>query len=101
MKALYSIVGTKFRDGAAEHLKTLKRGAPLRLVREPDNIYDKKAVAIYSGETCIGYLPAKQNGGIALAMDSNPSFRDSLGSSNSARLVFSPNSGFPQVEVDE
>ncbi len=49
------------RDGTDRQtlVKTLKPGEELKLVREPDNSYDKYAVAVYrsSGEQ-LGYVPA-------------------------------------------
>lgn len=52
-----SVVGNSFRPPAAKaalaRLKTMQR---LRCVREPNNKYDRYAVAIYVGDIHIGYL---------------------------------------------
>jgi hypothetical protein len=111
MKKTYSIVGTNFRGKEAEALvKTLKPGEEIALVREPTNKFDKNAVQVWARETCIGYLPKNQNAQIAMAMDADlksPSASalieagEAVTVSRSGRFVLSPNSAFPQVEVDE
>lgn len=80
------------------------------LIREPDNKFDKNAVAVWCGERKIGYLPAKQNSVIAMAMDAElkgPSAAALIAAGETVAAVrpgifkLSPNSAFPQVEVDE
>ena len=44
-------------------------GEPLELVREPDNPYDTRAVAVYWGDERIGYLPRLENAVAAGLMD--------------------------------
>jgi hypothetical protein len=39
-------------------LASLLPGECLRAVREPDNAYDKHAVALYDGDLHVGYVPA-------------------------------------------
>ena len=39
----------------------LKIGSPLLLVREDENAYDHDAVAIFYGDTHIGYVPSSKN----------------------------------------
>ena len=51
------VAGVKHRPGAKEHLATLPEGAELTLQREPDNQFDANAIAIYSGEIQVGYIP--------------------------------------------
>lgn len=42
-------------------LSELKPGAQLELEREPNNPFDHHAVAVYYGETKLGYLPMAAN----------------------------------------
>lgn len=52
-----SIVGTSFRGPAAQNaLARLKAGEPLRVVREPNNKYDRWACAVYRFDLHMGYL---------------------------------------------
>jgi hypothetical protein len=44
-------------------------GDPLRLVREPDNAHDPRAVAIYYQDDRIGYVPRERNRDIADRLD--------------------------------
>lgn len=50
-------------DGSSRQkiLKKLKEGDSLDIIDEPDNPYDKKAVAVYSQYGQIGYLPRDSN----------------------------------------
>lgn len=52
------IAGVPHRPGARERLANLVPGEQLRLTREPNNPYDKNAVAIYDGDLHLGYVPA-------------------------------------------
>jgi len=47
----------------------LKVGTELRLVREDENPYDKNAVAIFYGETHIGYIPKHGSDVLAKFLD--------------------------------
>ena len=47
----------------------LKIGTPLRLVREDENPYDHDAVAIFYGDTHIGYVPSSDNDKLAMMLD--------------------------------
>lgn len=47
----------------------LAKGARLRLVREPDNPHDSRAVAVYAGGYKLGYLPRIENTAAAYMMD--------------------------------
>lgn len=109
MKKTYSIVGTKFAN-SENFVLSLKPGVELALIREPDNKFDKNAIAVYCGERKIGYLPAKQNSGIAMAMDAElkgPSAAALIAAGQVVTPIkpgifrLSPNSAFPQVEVEE
>lgn len=50
-------------------LGELKVGAKLELERELNNPFDPKAVAIYYGDTKLGYLPAADNEDISTFLD--------------------------------
>jgi hypothetical protein len=101
----YSIVGMN-HTGKEEFVKTLPAGAPAILIREPNNPFDPRAVAVWIDAVKVGYIPKNQNTELAkridefgeptLALDamSGPS-----GRSLPAKFIRSPNSGFPMVEV--
>ena len=58
------IVGFTYYDGL-DVIDQLVLGTPVSLVSEPENPYDPDAVAIYFGETKIGYIPKAKNGYIS------------------------------------
>jgi hypothetical protein len=47
----------------------LQEGEPLQLIREPENQYDKRAVALYWNEHKLGFLPRRENITIAQMLD--------------------------------
>ena len=47
----------------------LKIGTKLQLVREDENSYDHDAVAIFYGDTHIGYVPSHKNDQLATMLD--------------------------------
>ena len=47
----------------------LKIGTPLHLVREDENPHDHDAVAIFYGDTHIGYVPSSKNDQLATMLD--------------------------------
>ncbi len=49
---LFTITGRKFYRNNI----TLTSGMPLKLVKEPDNEFDKDAIAIYSNNIKVGYV---------------------------------------------
>lgn len=75
MKHLVALVGMKHRGEEAEELvRALPAGAPLHLVREPNNRHDPHAIQVYArhgnGELVhVGYLKSGQNSLIARWMD--------------------------------
>ncbi len=111
----YSIVGTQFTGIPESFIAQLAPGTPALLVREPTNQYDPNAVAVWVEGKRIGYIPKKQNAGIAKRIDEigssvpppSPTVgiaTDSAGPGSRsipAKFVRSPNSGFPMVEVQE
>jgi hypothetical protein len=71
-----AIVGTKFcGEAAVAALVKLQKGAPLRVVREPDNAHDLNAIAVYSVENeHLGYLPRTANTELARDIDAGREF---------------------------
>lgn len=63
------VAGVTF-DNRQQVIAKLKQNQNLMLVREPNNKYDKLAVAVKTdaGEP-VGYIPAANNGSIAYRMD--------------------------------
>ncbi|WP_375263181.1 HIRAN domain-containing protein [Palleronia sp.] len=61
--------------------RALRAGAPLRLVREPENDYDPRAVAVWTveGDT-LGYVPRIDNQSLANLMDAGLAPRAHVGS---------------------
>ncbi len=62
------VAGFQFHRGEAVW-PLLRRGASLRMVREPSNPYDPKAVALYFGTDKIGYVPRRENAVVARLLD--------------------------------
>jgi hypothetical protein len=62
------IAGVNHRPGAKERLAQILPGETLTLAREPDNAYDKNAVAVYDGDKHLGYVPAVDAPAIAKAL---------------------------------
>jgi hypothetical protein len=56
MELRSSIVGSSFYPGAGNIIMRLRPGAALRLKREPDNKYDKNAIAVFFSETKLGHI---------------------------------------------
>lgn len=57
-----TIVGTKFRGARAiDILKGLRKGARLRLQREPRNEFDPNAIAVLADGQHLGYVPKTDN----------------------------------------
>ena len=52
-----SMVGSSFYPGASNWITRLKAGQGLRLEREPNNKFDKNAIAVFTFQQQLGYLP--------------------------------------------
>jgi hypothetical protein len=64
------IAGTTFREDIGEIEPELQKDDLLVLKREPDNEYDKLAIAVYDKEERrIGYIPQRKNEILARLMD--------------------------------
>ena len=64
----FNIAGFTYHDGC-EVFDQLKIGSPLRLIRDEDNQYDTNAVAVFFGDTWLGFVPRQKNSDLALFMD--------------------------------
>lgn len=68
MKGLYALVGMQHR-GTAALVASLPDGEPVRLIREPDNPYDRNAVQVWARGTHLGFVKGTQARPLAMAMD--------------------------------
>jgi hypothetical protein len=56
----FHIAGFTYYDGIDVY-ESLKVGSKLTLLPEPENGYDPDAIAIFSNETMLGYVPREEN----------------------------------------
>jgi hypothetical protein len=63
-----NIAGFTFWDGCIA-FENLKLGTKLQLVRDSNNRYDSKAVALYWNEYKLGYIPRTHNDNISMFLD--------------------------------
>lgn len=91
MKQIFKIVGMKHRPDAGATMKRLKTGDTLKLVRDPENQYDRCAVQVWALGEHIAYIDRKTNRPLADHMDN-------LGSSIDAILTHADR--WPHAEVD-
>lgn len=57
----YTVLAGDRHHAAARLWPALRRHAPLTLRREPDNVHDPNAVALYWRGEKLGYLPRREN----------------------------------------
>ena len=63
-------MGARYVAGAVTALNTMREGAPLRLVREPDNPHDRNAVLVTTADgQPLGHIDRGTARGVALAID--------------------------------
>lgn len=62
------VAGIKYRDNYEELLAKLEEGMELQIKPEPDNEFDKDALAVYNGNDHLGYIPKKDVPAISLNM---------------------------------
>lgn len=62
------VAGFQFHRGDAVW-PSMAVGAPLELVREPNNSHDRDAVAVYFQEDKLGYVPRGENSAVAQMLD--------------------------------
>jgi len=115
----YSIVGQKHKNIDA-YLVGILPGTTVTLVREPENPYDKNAIAVWINGKKVGFIPMKQNAALAAFIDQSGSSIGEVGIGASAteilamdaaevpavmtkavlaKFIRSPNSSYPMVEV--
>jgi hypothetical protein len=52
-----------------------KETGAYRLVREPDNSYDKNAIGVFYGKEQLGYVPAKTAAKLSFLIDTGKNFK--------------------------
>jgi len=57
MKQHFGLVGSRFRPNGIQLVNAMADEHPVLMVREPDNLHDPNAIAVY---VQIGYVPANQ-----------------------------------------
>lgn len=62
------VAGFQFHEGDYVW-SSLRVGQTIKLAREPSNIHDSLAVAVYSGGAQLGYVPRAENAVVARMMD--------------------------------
>ena len=62
------VAGFQYHDGETVWPR-LSAGDSLRLLREPDNPHDRRAVAVYWGTSKLGYVPRAANTAVSQMMD--------------------------------
>lgn len=62
------VAGFQYHDGEKVWPR-LSTGDSLRLLREPDNPYDRRAVAVYWRDSKLGYVPRAANTAVSQMMD--------------------------------
>lgn len=112
----YSIVGME-HQGTIGIVAALEPGVAVTLVREPENKFDKNAIAVWVDGQRVGYIPKAQNVALAAHIDATgnhwappapvtpgpePMAADAAVTvyrAIEAKFVRSPNSGYPMVEA--
>ena len=78
---LHTYVAGAERRVVREVAQDLRPGAPLRLMREPENDYDTRAVSVWTQDgRKLGYVPRIDNQPLANLMDAGLALRASVGS---------------------
>ncbi len=71
----FHIAGFTYYDGVLVFNK-LKIGTELQLKAEPQNRYDEEAVAIYFGESKLGYVPESNNKALSVILNAGQDIFD-------------------------
>lgn len=85
-----ALVGMKFRPPALDVVERLPDGTKLLLVREPGNLYDRNAVAVYFQ---LGYIPKSAAAKLAPLLDASTT----LVGTTKAEFQYHPE--WPQLEI--
>jgi hypothetical protein len=83
------LAGVAHRPGARERLARLIHGEELTLIREPENPFDKNAVAVYDGDLHLGYVPAADAPAVVRALQSLPVHAIYLGAPATTTILIS------------
>lgn len=88
-----TMVGATFRPAEAKEIvRGLHIGARVQLVADPGNEYDTTAVAVYSDDVHIGFIPKESNSALfAVLMD---------GAEISAEVIAFENTLKPVLEIE-
>ncbi len=62
------VAGFQYYEGE-RIFRRLREGMALNLVREPENKYDERAVAVYVGGCKLGFVPRLDNAAVAQMLD--------------------------------
>lgn len=87
-----TMVGATFRPAEAKNIvRNLSIGDRVKLIADPDNEYDSTAVAVYSDDIHIGFIPKESNSALfAVLID---------GAEISAEIVAFENTLKPVLEI--
>lgn len=87
-----TMVGAAFRPAEAKDIvRALNIGDRVQLIADPDNEYDTTAVAVYSDDVHIGFIPKESNSALfAVLMD---------GAEISAEIIAFENTLKPILEI--
>ena len=69
MPLLYTPVAGSYHYQSNEFLRALRNHAPVALLREPLNLHDPLAIALFVGADKIGYVPRRCNRAVAELMN--------------------------------
>lgn len=64
-----TVAGTGYCEKIDDVFPQLQKDTMLRLQRDPNNKYDKLAIAVYYGDTRIGWVPRTKNEVLARLLD--------------------------------
>jgi group I intron endonuclease len=97
---IVSVNGTEHKNLDSSFVKECSVGDHVQLIREPNNVYDRKAVAVICHGRHIGYIPRKEAGTrLAHILDSNRHYQAELSKvapQNKRRIFELKISTFPQ-----
>jgi hypothetical protein len=68
------VAGTSFCEHLGEVEPLLLQDKVLKMIRQPENKYDKLAIGIYLDNTRIGWIPMEHNEVISRLMDAGKAF---------------------------
>lgn len=87
-----ALVGMKFRPPALDIVERLPDNTPLLLVREPGNVHDRNAIAVYIQ---LGFIPKARAAKLAPLLDAQTNLVGTI----RGRFQYHPQ--WPQVDIDD